>query len=361
MSVLVEALSLVIRRITLDISYPGGADAFLAAMCVEDCPARRLCSDDKLVSVSFFTPDDVTTVVNSLRELGIVELEGNSFHELAVIDQREGPTLPCDWLEWRQHRDGFTYAWLAGTEPGDMAAPADWTAEQSRSLTRSDRRDEPGRMLKLGEDGEMETWLDFRTGAVTTGLKRLAERSGGGNRRDAGEQEIGEDAMAKREPWESSDEDDEDIGAEGLLGVVMAMLVEREIDHRIVSEDSVGGRIRTDKAAYELFITVDEPRACVFCYLVFPTRAPEHRRQAVAALIARANWRLASGSLDLDFSDGDVRFRCAVDVEDGVLTPKMLENIVSAGVWTLDTYHDALVRVMIAGEEPGAAFGTVAQ
>lgn len=114
MSVLIEALSLVVRRITLDVSYPGGADGFLEAMCAADCPARRLCSDDKLVSVSFFTPDDVTTVVDSLRKHGIVELEGNTFHELAIIDQREGPTLPCDWLEWRQHRDGFTYAWLAG-------------------------------------------------------------------------------------------------------------------------------------------------------------------------------------------------------------------------------------------------------
>jgi hypothetical protein len=252
--------------------------------------------------------------------------------------------------------------WLAGRESGDIAAPADWTPEQSRSLTRTDRRDEAGRMLKLAEDGEMETWLDFQTGEVTTGLKRLAERSAGGTRGGAGEQAIGEDAMAQREPWESSDEDDgEDIGAEGLLGVVTAMLVEREIDHQIVSEDSVGGRIRTDKAAYELFINVDEPRECVFCYLVFPTRAPEHRRQSVAELIARANWRLALGSIDLDFGDGDVRFRCAVDVEDGVLTPTMVQNIVSAGVWALDTYHDALVRVMIAGEEPGAAFATVAE
>lgn len=167
--------------------------------------------------------------------------------------------------------------------------------------------------------------------------------------------------MATHEPWESSDdeEDDDNVPEGDLLGVVTAMLTEHEIDHRIVSEDSVGGRIRTDKAAYELFITVDEPRKCVLTYLIFPNRAPDGRRQAVAELIARANWRLALGSLDLDFSDGDVRFRCAVDVEDGVLTPTMLQNIVSAGLWTLDTYHDALVRVMIAGEEPVVAFGTV--
>ena len=97
----------------------------------------------------------------------------------------------------------------------------------------------------------------------------------------------------------------------------------------------------------------------MFTSIIFPNRAPEGRRRAIAELVTRANWCLALGSLDLDFSDGDVRFRCAVDVEDGVLTPARLQNVVDAGLWTLDNYHDALLRVMIAGEEPGVAFGRV--
>lgn len=252
---------------------------------------------------------------------------------------------------------------FAGAERGNTGAPASPTPKQSNIPTCPGSSDEPGRMFKLAEDGEVETWLDFQTGAVTTGLNRVAERSSDEERRAVSETIDGEDAMATREPWESGHDDDGDDEAddEGLLAVVIAMLVEHEIDHTRISDDSVSGRIRTDRAAYELFINVDEARACVFCYLMFPNRAPDGRRQAVAELIARANWRLALGSLDLDFSDGDVRFRCAVDVEDGVLTPTMVQNMVSAGLWTLDTYHDALVRVMIAGEEPRAAFGTVPQ
>lgn len=250
--------------------------------------------------------------------------------------------------------------WFAGAESGETAASAESIDEPAPITMPRDLRDEPGRMLKLADDGEMETWLDFRTGAVTTAPRRLAERSTAVDGDGAGEPAIEEAMMAKREPWESDDEGDEDyVVPEGLLGVVTAVLTEHEIDHHLVGEDAIGGRIRTEKAAYELFISVDEPRQCVFTYIVFPNRVPGDRRQAVAELVARANWRLALGSLDLDFSDGDVRFRCAVDVEDGVLAPTMLQNVVSAGLWTLDTYHDALVRVMIAGEEPGAALETV--
>ena len=353
MSVLVEALSLVIPRITVDASWPGGADAFLEAMCAPACPARRLCSDDKLVSVSFLSPEDALTVVRQLRDHGLVELDEQRFHDLALVDQREGPTMPCAWLQWKQHRDGFTYAWLANTEPGDMAVPADWTAEQSRRLTRTDRRDEPGRMLKLAEEGDIETWLDFQTGEVTIGMKRLAEQAGGEPASPDGPPQK-EVPMAKRESW-----DEKDAAEDGLLAVVLDTLVEREVDHTRIGDDAVGGRIRTDKATYELFVSVDDERETVICYVVFPTRAPEDRRAAVAELCSRANWRLVLGALELDFVGGDVRFRCGVDVEDGELTPMMLQNTMSAGLWTLDTYHDALVRVMIAGEDAARAFASV--
>ena len=322
MSVLIEALSLVIQRITLDLSWPGGADAFLEAMCAPECPARRLCSDDKLVSVSFFSPDDALSVVARLRENGLVELDAQRFHDLALVDQREGPTMPCAWLEWRQHRDGFTYAWLANTEPGDMAVPADWTAEQSARLTRSDLRDEPGRMLKLAEEGDLETWLDFETGAVTTGTKRLA-------------------------------------AGEGLLAIVTSALAERDFKCHRYEDDSVFGRLRTDKATYELFVHADDERNTVGIFLLFPTHAPEARRAVVAELCTRANWELLIGSVDMDWSDGDVRFRAGIDVEDSALSPAMVHNVVSAAAWTLDTYHDALLKVMISGADPAKAFAEV--
>ena len=238
-----------------------------------------------------------------------------------------------------------------------MAAPADWTAEQSARLTRTDQRDEPGRMLKLSEDGDLETWLDFQTGKVTTGMKRLAERVGGRSDGDtssadgaAAERSSEEVRMAKREPWK------EDDGDESLLGIVTSALAERDFKTHRFEDDSVFGRLRTDKATYELFVHADDERDTVAIYLLFPTHAPEARRAAVAELCTRANWETFIGALDMDWADGDVRFRAGVDVEGSALSATMVHNIVSAAAWTLDRYHDALVKVMVAGEDPAAAF-----
>jgi hypothetical protein len=51
MSVLVEALTVIVRRLTLDVSWPGGTDAYLAAVYA-DSPARLACADGNLTSVS---------------------------------------------------------------------------------------------------------------------------------------------------------------------------------------------------------------------------------------------------------------------------------------------------------------------
>lgn len=350
MSVLVEALSLVIPRINLDISYPGGADAFLEAMCAPECPSRHVCTDDALVSVSFLDPDAAEAVVAPLIDLGFIGLDEQRFRDFVLIDQHLGPTMPCDWVEWKRHRHGFTYAWSAGGEPGDMAAPSGWTAEHSRGMTRTDLRDEPGRMLKLAEEGDVETWLDFQTGQVTIGMKRLAECGSGATsvHRDADTTEV----PVARRTLEVEKEDDDG----GLRGVVERTLRERGLRTDRMDDDSVFGRLRTDHASYELFVTVDRAADTAAFYLLFPTMAPAPRRAAVAELCSRINYRLLLGSVEVDFSDGHVRFRCAVDVEDGVLTPAMVGNIVAAGAWTLDEYHDALVRVMIDDADPARGF-----
>jgi hypothetical protein len=47
-----------------------------------------------------------------------------------------------------------------------------------------------------------------------------------------------------------------------------------------------------------------------------------------------------------------VRFRAAIDVEGGTLTPKMLENLVNASVRPVAHYVDAIALVAEAGFAP---------
>jgi hypothetical protein len=171
-SVLIEAVSLVVPVITLDATWPGGAAAFATdLLSAPGSAARHVCSDGALVSVSFLHPADARVVIAELREHGLMELDALRAHDMVIVDQEDGPSLPCAWLEWKRDRAGVTSAWFANGEPGAMAVPPGWTSA-APCLTRIDGRDEPGRMLKLAEEGELETWLDFRTGEVLLAMRR---------------------------------------------------------------------------------------------------------------------------------------------------------------------------------------------
>lgn len=175
MSVLIEALTLVVPKRVLDVSYPGGTDAFLEAMLHLESPPRFVCNaDPDLVNISFYDGDHLKPAVDLLESHNVIGVDAktNQMVEMAWVDQRYGPVLPCPWLAWRVHLSGFTYAWLASAaDPGDMAAPEDWTLQQSRDLTRSDRRDDPD-MFRLSTRDGIDTWLDLSSGDISMGVAR---------------------------------------------------------------------------------------------------------------------------------------------------------------------------------------------
>lgn len=131
MSVLVEAISIVVRRDALERAYRGGVAAYEA-----DCPNQTFCADEHLTRVGFMTPDDARYFVEHLEDRGLTFLDGERSVDIAVLFQGRGLMMPCDWIEHGRHPDGYEMCWLAGTEPGSPAVPEGWTPDRSRRIHR---------------------------------------------------------------------------------------------------------------------------------------------------------------------------------------------------------------------------------
>lgn len=54
MAVLIEAISVVVRKDAIEKRFPGGWDSFL-----DEIPNNTLCTDGELVRVGFMSPQDV--------------------------------------------------------------------------------------------------------------------------------------------------------------------------------------------------------------------------------------------------------------------------------------------------------------
>jgi hypothetical protein len=368
MAVLIEALTLVVPQRELDLRFPGGTEAFCQAMLELEKPPRFVCmADERLVNASFYDPPHLLPAVELLEANGFTDVEEDGgFLDFAYVDQRYGPTMPCNWLKWRQHPDGFTYAWLVGAEAGDMAAPEGWTPEQSKALTRTDLRDETGRMIRLAKEGELETWLDLETGQQGVSLarpERAEDRKEEAPRTTSRDLFSPEDEGADTEPACEIDIDAiiRELELDGkpepvLLPIVVAALDERELHYALDEEESaVTMTFPGEGTTFHCILKVDEAQSVVRCFMRPAFWVPEPQRVRVAEAITRANYGLFAGAFEMDFSDGEIRYRQEIDVEDGTLSTTMVHNLIGPSVVLWAKYLPALMKVVYANASPEQA------
>jgi hypothetical protein len=125
MSVLCEAISVLVPVAVLESTYPGGVAGY-----EREAQNQTYCCDGSLTRVGFMEPDGVGRQIDRLVAAGIAAADGDgNFLELAVVDMYDGPTLRCAWLEWAR-TDDVTRAWIRGVPPGDLATPEGWTPAQ---------------------------------------------------------------------------------------------------------------------------------------------------------------------------------------------------------------------------------------
>lgn len=133
MSVLIEAISVVVRADQLLKKFPGGWDAFKTIV-----PNQTLCADNEVVRVGFMTPQDVEAFIKKLQRIGLEFLRDGEAIDIAVADQMSGITSKCTWLEFGHvNMDGsgprIAACRLVGSRINQVVTPPDWKYEDSLS------------------------------------------------------------------------------------------------------------------------------------------------------------------------------------------------------------------------------------
>jgi len=165
MPVLVEGISVIVRRDAIDRRYKGGWNGFAAAR-----PNATLCFDAEIARIGFMAPPDVTHFVNGLRSMGFVFPEPTTEPtEIVVIDQRTGPTTPCDWIEVIRvpvPGGAVVAARLKGSQEKNLVCPGGWNYERSMSKTHlfvpNEKRNTD--LELIGEENGVQIYRNKKTG-----------------------------------------------------------------------------------------------------------------------------------------------------------------------------------------------------
>ncbi|MDZ7879017.1 MAG: YbjN domain-containing protein [Saprospiraceae bacterium] len=94
--------------------------------------------------------------------------------------------------------------------------------------------------------------------------------------------------------------------------------------------------IGTDSGKYHCIADVDEDSHRFIFFSVCPTNVPSAKRREMAELIIRINYNLFLGNFELDFEDGEIRFKTSIIYESIELTPTIIDNIITSNLFAMD-------------------------
>lgn len=81
-------------------------------------------------------------------------------------------------------------------------------------------------------------------------------------------------------------------------------------------------------------------------YSICPVNAPENKRLAVAEFLTRANSGMIIGNFELDFADGEIRYKTSIDVQGDFLSFELIKRLVYANVMMMDEYLPGMISVI---------------
>jgi hypothetical protein len=86
----------------------------------------------------------------------------------------------------------------------------------------------------------------------------------------------------------------------------------------------------------------------VLFYSVCPVNVPEDKRLTMAEFITRANFGLVIGNFEMNFDNGEVRYKTSLDVEAESPNLATLRHLIYANVFTMDEYLPGIMSIIYA-------------
>ena len=147
---------------------------------------------------------------------------------------------------------------------------------------------------------------------------------------------------------------------ESMVNVVMAFFLDEdwEVEHN-TDETMFRAYFEGTTAKWPCYVKILEQTKQLVFYSVPEIKVPKSKRTQVAEFITRANYGLISGNFELDFEDGEVRFKTSLDIKNSSLDIYMVENLAYANIWAIERYLPGMINVIESKVSPQKAIAKI--
>jgi hypothetical protein len=139
----------------------------------------------------------------------------------------------------------------------------------------------------------------------------------------------------------------------GIFSRLIDFMEEEEWKYEILEGETVL-RFHFKGSAGRLlcYADVEEEKDWLIFYSYLPVNAPADKMQAMAEFVTRANRGMRIGNFELDYEDGEIRYKTSIDIEGGELTNKMMDNLLRANLSTMNRYFPGMMELIYSDKSP---------
>ncbi|MGB3402505.1 MAG: YbjN domain-containing protein [Microcoleaceae cyanobacterium] len=131
--------------------------------------------------------------------------------------------------------------------------------------------------------------------------------------------------------------------------------VYKEIEYRKVIALGIEGQ----NGRFDCYAVTREEEKQLTAYSVFPVKVPHHKRYSVAALITMLNYGVIIGNFEMNFYDGEIRYKTSIDVEGDRLTPTLVKHLIYTNIATMDKYLPGIMSMIYGNLSPEEAISRI--
>ena len=110
------------------------------------------------------------------------------------------------------------------------------------------------------------------------------------------------------------------------------------------------GLVSSKLRSCDVLVTVQDD--LVNFYTCIPIRCDETSRLAVAEFLTRVNYRLSQGNFEMDFSDGEIRYKVNMPCSTTSIYMETFSNCLHIGPFMVDRYGNGLLSVIFGNIVP---------
>lgn len=107
-----------------------------------------------------------------------------------------------------------------------------------------------------------------------------------------------------------------------------------------------------ENGQWRCYAKVKETQQQFVFYSVCPIKTAPGKLTSIAEFITRANYGAIIGNFELDFDDGEIRYKTSIDDPEHVLTINAISSLVYKNILMMDRYLPGILAVLEQDLEP---------